>query len=80
MPDNAEVAACRNFTENKMDKLSQKATYKILTSIKKIIRENSSTVGGMPMKIRPNPVTKNPRVKKRILMTISAAVNLALIQ
>ena len=47
--------------------------------MKKTIRQNSSAVGGMPMAINPQPITKKPNTNSMIPITIRAATNFALI-
>lgn len=76
----AEVAACLNLIEKKIDKFNQNATYTILTPMKHIIRRNSSAVGGIPMAINPNPITMNASANSMTPITIKAPVNLALIK
>jgi hypothetical protein len=80
MPERAEVAACRNFTDRKIDRFNQNATYRILSRIKKITRKNSSMVGGIPMLIRPRPMTRNPSAKNITLITVRDAMNFAFIK
>ena len=78
IPESAEVAACLKRTENKIDKLSQKATYTMLSTRNEITLKNSSGVGGIPMVESPSPMTSNPSAKNMTLITINAARNLAL--
>jgi hypothetical protein len=52
----------------------------MLTMIKNTIRKNSSAVGGIPIAINPNPITRNPRENNIMPITINAPTNLALIR